>query len=167
MPRCWLHLPLSSSLVSWEHQANFWDCLQKWALSQSSLSHCGEKPSHISKEQCLGSHLRRIALAPASSECIYQDFPLPSNIHPNKGPFASCPCQLVIYYKMHAYTRKRNYFVPFLISFVLPWLISLLHFNSSFTSDYLAQNSQQASSQHVANAILKIPNTHTPATQWN
>lgn len=135
----------------------------------SPWARCGEKPSHISTEQWLGRHqLSKIALASASSECIYQYLSLPSNIHPKKGPFASCPCQLFIYYKMHVHRRKINYF-GFLkspLSFPDSFL-SYLHFNSSCTSGYLPQNSQQASIQHVTNATPKIPNTHTPVTRWN
>lgn len=83
----------------------------------------------------------KAALAPASSECSHQHFSLLSNIHPKKGPFASCPCQLFIYYKMH------DFFLYFL-HFLCPspnHFFSYSHFNSAFTSDYLPQNTSKYS----------------------
>lgn len=95
----------------------------------------------------------KAALAPASSECSHQHFSLLSNIHPKKGPFASCPCQLFIYYKMH------DFFCIFFISFVLPQIIFSLTHISILPLPLITYPKIQASIQHVANATLKIQHT--------
>lgn len=100
----------------------------------------------------------KAALAPASSECSHQHFSLLSNIHPKNGPFASCPCQLFIYYKMHFFFVFSSSPLSFPKSFFLLLTFQFCLYLWLLTPKY----------KQVFSMWQMLPSkSNTPATRWN